>query len=166
MSMFISFMVLSWLGYTLNTMILFGMIMGLGMLVDNGIVIVENVYRFMSSGYKATEAAKLGAAEVAMPIITSTATTLAAFVPLALWPGLIGEFMKYLPYTLIVVLSSSLFVALVINPALAARYMKTEEDTVNRPKWTRIGAILAVLGLGTHTAIYLALGTLLDCPCL
>jgi len=132
--------------------------------VDNGIVIVENVYRFMSSGYKATEAAKLGAAEVAMPIITSTATTLAAFVPLALWPGLIGEFMKYLPYTLIVVLSSSLFVALVINPALAARYMKTEEDTVNRPKWTRIGAILAVLGLGTHTAIYLALGTPVGLP--
>jgi multidrug efflux pump subunit AcrB len=106
----------------------------------------------------------LGAAEVAMPIITSTATTLAAFVPLALWPGLIGEFMKYLPYTLIVVLSSSLFVALVINPALAARYMKTEEDTVNRPKWTRIGAILAVLGLGTHTAIYLALGTPVGLP--
>ena len=72
--------------------------------------------------------------------------------------------MKYLPYTLIVVLSSSLFVALVINPALAARYMKTEEDTVNRPKWTRIGAILAVLGLGTHTAIYLALGTPVGLP--
>jgi len=65
---------------------------------------------------------------------------------------------------LIVVLSSSLFVALVINPALAARYMKTEEDTVNRPKWTRIGTILAVLGLGTHTAIYLALGTPVGLP--
>jgi multidrug efflux pump len=164
LSMLLSFFILNSMGVTLNFMVLFALVLALGMLVDNGIVIVENVYRFMSSGYKATEAAKLGAAEVAMPIITSTATTLAAFVPLALWPGLIGEFMKYLPYTLIVVLSSSLFVALVINPALAARYMKTEEDTVNRPKWTRIGAILAVLGLGTHTAIYLALGTPVGLP--
>jgi multidrug efflux pump subunit AcrB len=137
-------------------MVLFALVLALGMLVDNGIVIVENVYRFMSSGYKATDAAKLGAAEVAMPIISSTATTLAAFVPLALWPGLIGEFMKYLPYTLIVVLSSSLFVALVINPALAARYMKTEEDTVNRPKWTRIGGLLTLVGLGVHMAILAA----------
>jgi len=164
LSMLLSFFILNSMGVTLNFMVLFALVLALGMLVDNGIVIVENVYRFMSSGYKATEAAKLGAAEVAMPIITSTATTLAAFVPLALWPGLIGEFMKYLPYTLIVVLSSSLFVALVINPALAARYMKTEEDTVNRPKWTRIGTILAVLGLGTHTAIYLALGTPVGLP--
>jgi multidrug efflux pump len=164
LSMLLSFFILNSMGVTLNFMVLFALVLALGMLVDNGIVIVENVYRFMSSGYKASEAAKLGAAEVAMPIITSTATTLAAFVPLALWPGLIGEFMKYLPYTLIVVLSSSLFVALVINPALAARYMKTEEDTVNRPKWTRIGAILAVLGLGTHTAIYLALGTPVGLP--
>ena len=164
LSMLLSFFILNSMGVTLNFMVLFALVLALGMLVDNGIVIVENVYRFMSSGYKATEAAKLGAAEVAMPIITSTATTLAAFVPLALWPGLIGEFMKYLPYTLIVVLSSSLFVALVINPALAARYMKTEEDTVNRPKWTRIGAILAVLGLGAHTAILTALDAPLGLP--
>ena len=151
--MLLSFFILNSMGITLNFMVLFALVLALGMLVDNGIVIVENVYRFMSSGYKATEAAKLGAAEVAMPIISSTATTLAAFVPLALWPGLIGEFMKYLPYTLIVVLSSSLFVALVINPALAARYMKVEEDTVNRPKWTRIGGALTVIGLGVHIAI-------------
>lgn len=159
LSMLLSFFILNSMGITLNFMVLFALVLALGMLVDNGIVIVENVYRFMSSGYKATEAAKLGAAEVAMPIITSTATTLAAFVPLALWPGLIGEFMKYLPYTLIVVLSSSLFVALVINPALAARYMKTEEVAVNRPKWSRIGGLLALIGLGAHSAIYLAMDT-------
>lgn len=156
LSMLLSFFILNSMGITLNFMVLFALVLALGMLVDNGIVIVENVYRFMSSGYKATDAAKLGAAEVAMPIISSTATTLAAFVPLALWPGLIGEFMKYLPYTLIVVLSSSLFVALVINPALAARYMKTEEDTVNRPKWTRIGGLLTLVGLGVHMAILAA----------
>jgi multidrug efflux pump len=156
LSMLLSFFILNSMGITLNFMVLFALVLALGMLVDNGIVIVENVYRFMSSGYKATDAAKLGAAEVAMPIISSTATTLAAFVPLALWPGLIGEFMKYLPYTLIVVLSSSLFVALVINPALAARYMKTEEDSVNRPKWTRIGGLLTLVGLGVHIAILAA----------
>ncbi|MFZ9778213.1 MAG: efflux RND transporter permease subunit, partial [Schleiferiaceae bacterium] len=147
LSMLLSFMVLSFMGVTLNFMVLFGLVLALGMLVDNGIVIVENVYRFMSLGYSGREAAKLGASEVAMPIISSTATTLAAFIPLALWPGIIGEFMKYLPYTLIVVLSSSLFVALVINPALAARFMRTEADTVNRPKWAKIGGILSVVGL-------------------
>ena len=153
LSMLLSFFILNSMGVTLNFMVLFALVLALGMLVDNGIVIVENVYRFMSSGHKGTEAAKLGAAEVAMPIISSTATTLAAFVPLALWPGLIGEFMKYLPYTLIVVLSSSLFVALVINPALAARYMKVEEDQIKRPKWTLIGSILAVAGLGVHMVL-------------
>ena len=82
MSMFMSFVVLSLLGYTLNTMILFGLIMGLGMLVDNGIVVVENVYRLMSEGVPRIEAAKQGISEIAFPIIISTATTVAAFVPL------------------------------------------------------------------------------------
>jgi multidrug efflux pump len=153
LSMLLSFFVLNSMGITLNFMVLFALVLALGMLVDNGIVIVENVYRFMSNGYSPSQAAKLGAAEVAMPIISSTATTLAAFVPLAIWPGLIGEFMKFLPYTLIVVLSSSLFVALVINPALAARYMKVTEDEVNRPKWTKIGAVLALVGFGVYSTI-------------
>lgn len=165
LSMLLSFMILSFMGVTLNFMVLFGLVLALGMLVDNGIVIVENVYRFMSLGYSGREAAKLGASEVAMPIISSTATTLAAFIPLALWPGIIGEFMKYLPYTLIVVLSSSLFVALVINPALAARYMRTEADTVNRPKWAKIGAVLSVVGLLVNLAAGLtALGNTLAYP--
>ena len=90
MSMFISFAVLNLAGYTLNTMILFGMIMGLGMLVDNGIVVVENVYRLMSEGMSRTEAAKKGIGEIAFPIIISTITTVAAFVPLAFWPGIFG----------------------------------------------------------------------------
>ena len=165
LSMLLSFMILSFMGVTLNFMVLFGLVLALGMLVDNGIVIVENVYRFMSMGYSGREAAKLGASEVAMPIISSTATTLAAFIPLALWPGIIGEFMKYLPYTLIVVLSSSLFVALVINPALAARFMRIEADTVNRPKWAKIGAVLSVAGLVLNFALgFTALGNTLAYP--
>jgi multidrug efflux pump subunit AcrB len=147
LSMLLSFFILNSMGVTLNFMVLFALVLALGMLVDNGIVTVENIYRFLSQGYTPIQAAKLGAAEVAMPIITSTATTLAAFIPLALWPGIIGEFMKFLPYTLIVVLSSSLFVALVINPSLAARFMKVNEDSIARPKWTIIGSALILIGL-------------------
>jgi multidrug efflux pump len=165
LSMLLSFLILNSLGVTLNFMVLFGLVLALGMLVDNGVVIVENIYRFRTLGYSAKEASMLGSGEVAMPIISSTATTLAAFLPLALWPGLIGEFMKYLPLTLIVVLGSSLFVALVVNPALASRYMKLEADVVNRPKWTKIGAGLAVVGLVLNLALgFTTLGNLLFWP--
>lgn len=146
MSMLISFFVLNSMGITLNMMTLFSLILALGMLVDNGIVVVENIYRFMSEGYSPWEAAKRGAGEVAVAIIASTATTLAAFVPLLLWPGMMGEFMGYLPLTLIIVLSSSLFVALVINPGLTARYMKIEEMKGNRKKMTRISLVLIIIG--------------------
>ena len=124
LSMFLSFSILSFMGVTLNTMVLFSLVIALGMLVDNGIVVVENVYRLMDEGYPRIQAAKLGVGEVAMPIIASTATTLAAFLPLILWEGIMGEFMKWLPITLIIVLSSSLFVALIINPMLISVYMK------------------------------------------
>jgi multidrug efflux pump subunit AcrB len=122
MSMFMSLMILGWMGYTLNTMILFGLIMGLGMLVDNGIVVVENVYRLMEDeGLSRVEAAKKGIGEIAFPIIISTATTVAAFVPLGLWPGLMGQFMIYFPITLSVVLGSSLFVAIFFNSVLVSQ---------------------------------------------
>ncbi|MCB9335694.1 MAG: efflux RND transporter permease subunit [Flavobacteriales bacterium] len=147
MSMFIAFMILSSLGVTLNMMVLFSLVLALGMLVDNGIVIVENIYRLMDEGYSAKKAAIYGAGEVAWPIIASTATTLAAFIPLAIWPGLMGEFMKYLPITLIIVLGSSLFVALVINPVLTAAFMKLEEKPANKRKVLIISISLTVLGL-------------------
>jgi multidrug efflux pump subunit AcrB len=134
LSMFLSFMLLQAIGYSANMMVLFGLILALGMLVDNGIVVIENTYRLMQEGYSPFQAAKEGVGEVAVPIITSTATTLAAFFPLVFWSGIMGEFMKYLPITLIIVLSSSLFVALVINPALAAWAMKVEEEKVNKRK--------------------------------
>ena len=124
LSMFLSFIILSSIGVTLNTMVLFSLVIALGMLVDNGIVVVENVYRLMDEGMPRIKAAKLGVGEVALPIIASTATTLAAFFPLILWDGIIGKFMQWLPITLIIVLSSSLFVALVINPMLISLYMK------------------------------------------
>lgn len=128
LSMFMSFMLLHWAGVTLNVMVLFSLVLALGMLVDNGIVVVENIYRLMDEGMDGITAAKKGVGEVAWPIIASTATTLAAFVPLALWPGIMGEFMQYLPITLMIVLGSSLFVALVINPVLTAMMMKLKEQ--------------------------------------
>ena len=124
LSMLLSFIILSFLGVTLNTMVLFSLVIALGMLVDNGIVVVENVYRLMDEGVNRLEATKQGVGEVALPIIASTATTLAAFLPLILWDGIVGKFMQWLPITLIIVLSSSLFVALIINPMLISLYMK------------------------------------------
>lgn len=124
LSMLISFTVLYALGITLNMVVLFSLTLALGMLVDNAIVIVENIYRFMEQGSSRVEAAMKASSEVAYPVIGSTLTTVAAFCPMLFWPGIMGEFMRYLPLTLIITLSSSLFVALVINPALAAFFMR------------------------------------------
>lgn len=129
-SMLISFAVLAALGITLNIVVLFSLVLALGMLVDNAIVIVENVYRHMTMGKDSVQAAMDAVAEVAWPVIASTATTVGAFVPMLFWPGLMGEFMKYLPLTVIVVLSSSLFVALVINPVLCATLMRIAPELV------------------------------------
>lgn len=147
LSMLMSLFILSSLGFTLNTMVLFGLVMGLGMLVDNGIVVVENVYSLMSEGMPARKAAKQGMGEIAWPIIASTATTLAAFFPLGLWPGTIGKFMVYFPITLSVVLSSSLFVALIINSMLTAKFMKTEEEPLTKRKLIRWSLILLGVGI-------------------
>ena len=147
LSMFMSFVILNTMGVTLNTMVLFSLVLALGMLVDNGIVIVENIYRLMDEGYSPKEAAKIGAGEVAWPIIASTATTLGAFVPLAIWPGMMGEFMKFLPLTLMIVLGSSLFVALVINPVLTSMFMKVgDEQGLEKNKVWRQTLIFLVLG--------------------
>jgi multidrug efflux pump subunit AcrB len=123
-SMFLSFTVLYVLNITLNMVVLFSLTLALGMLVDNAIVIVENIYRYLEQGVPRLEAAKRATSEVAYAVIGSTLTTLGAFLPMLFWPGIMGEFMSYLPLTLIVTLSSSLFVAMVINPALAAVFMK------------------------------------------
>ncbi|MCP4460315.1 MAG: efflux RND transporter permease subunit [Cytophagales bacterium] len=147
LSMFMSFMILGMFGITINMVVLFSLIMALGMLVDNGIVVVENVYRLREEGFSAFEATKRGVGEVALPIIASTATTLAAFLPLAFWPGMMGEFMKFLPITLMVTLGSSLFVALVINPVLITSLMKVGSSEVNKKRVWIMVAIAVGLGL-------------------
>ena len=148
MSMFMSLMILNLLGYTMNTMILFGLIMGLGMLVDNGIVVVENVYRLMEDeGMSRVEAAKKGIGEIAFPIIISTLTTVAAFVPLGLWPGVMGQFMIYFPVTLSVVLGSSLFVAIFFNSVLVSQYMTVEDKEMPLKQIVKITSIIGLIGL-------------------
>jgi multidrug efflux pump subunit AcrB len=147
MSMFMSFVILNLLGYTLNTMVLFGLIMGLGMLVDNGIVVVENVYRLMSEGVPRVQAAKQGISEIAFPIIISTATTVAAFVPLGLWPGIFGQFMIYFPITLSVVLGSSLFVAIFMNSMLVSQFMEVGDKELTKKQLYRISGVLGGFGL-------------------
>ena len=168
LSMFISFLVLGELGYTINTMVLFGLLLALGMLVDNAIVVIENSYRLYEEGYSRLEAVQKGTSEIAIPIISSTATTLAAFFPLLFWPGIMGEFMKYLPVTLIVVLSSSLFVALILNPVFAARYMKIDNLTkkINHKRLFTITGIIAAIGVFSYLVGSILWGNLLVLPLL
>ncbi|MCL7764132.1 efflux RND transporter permease subunit [Polaribacter sp. Z014] len=164
MSMFMSLMILNLLGYTMNTMILFGLIMGLGMLVDNGIVVVENVYRLMDEeGMGRIEAAKKGISEIAYPIIISTATTVAAFIPLGLWPGVMGDFMVLLPITLSTVLGSSLLVAIFFNSVLVSQFMSVEDVDMPIKKIAILTGVMTVLGIIVLITggAYAALGSLM-----
>ncbi|MGD2153652.1 MAG: efflux RND transporter permease subunit [Gemmatimonadales bacterium] len=169
LSMLLSFSVMQMAGMTMNFIVLFSLILALGMLVDNAIVVVENIYRFRERGYGKREAAKLATGEVAMPVIAATATTLAAFTPLAFWPDIVGEFMKYLPLTLIITLSSSLVVALVINPTLCSLFMRPEGEKgpglTKEMKWAMAGAaglaFLVVALFRPLTAVLLAVTAVL-----
>ncbi len=148
LSMLIAFGVLQWMGITLNTMVLFAMIMGLGMLVDDGIVVVDNVYANMEKGLDRKSASKFGIGEIAVPVITSTLTTVAAFFPMLFWPGMMGNFMKYFPITISVTLLASLFVALVINATMTGSSMTLKDEnltTAQNKKLTIIFLIVAVV---------------------
>ena len=153
LSMLMAFSILSAFGLTLNTMVLFGLVMGLGMLVDDGIVVVDNVFANMKKGMDKVTASKIGIGEIAWPVISSTATTLMAFLPFALWPGTMGKFMKYFPITLTVTLSASLFVAMVVNAAMTGGSMDTQDSNVTKKSakfysilFTIVAVIFVVLG--------------------
>jgi len=119
-SMLLAFIVLNFMGFTTNFIVLYALVLALGMLVDNAIVIVENIVRLQQSGMSRKKAAFKGSNEMAIPVIASTLTTLAAFFPLAFWPGIMGQFMGYLPKTVLVTLTASLLVALLVNPVIIA----------------------------------------------
>jgi len=169
LSMFISFVVFGGMGTTMNMVVLFALILALGMLVDNAIVVIENIDRiYKKEGLSKLEAAKQGVGEIAVPIISSTLTTLAAFFPLLFWDDLMGEFMGYIPMTLIIVLGSSLFVALVINPVFASQFMQKDvRAEVDKPKLKKtsiyaafISIVFYLLGARILGSLALAFGLL------
>ena len=127
-SFLMGILIIGTFGITINMMVLFALIMAVGMLVDGAIVVTEMADRRMAEGESRHDAYARAAIRMAWPIIASTCTTLAAFVPLALWPGTSGEFMKYLPITLIAVLSASLVMALLFVPTLGSLFGKTGAD--------------------------------------
>ncbi len=142
LSMFVGFITLSTLGITLNMVVLFSLVLVLGILVDDAIVVIENTYRHQQEyGETPMQAAKAAAGEVFVPVLTSTVTTLCAFLPLMFWPGIVGDFMKYFPITLIITLSASLFVAYVISPVQAAQWINYKREirkakaNLEHPHW-------------------------------
>jgi multidrug efflux pump len=126
-SMAMGFIALSYMGITLNMVVLFTLIMVLGMLVDDGIVVVENIYRHLGMGKNRFQAALDGTKEVMVPVFTATLTTVAAFAPVLWMPGIMGSFLKYLPITVGITLTGSLFVAFIFNPVFASLTMNVKE---------------------------------------
>ncbi len=128
LSMFVAYMIIPGLGFTMNMIVMFAFIFALGIVVDDAIVVIENTHRLHRFNPDINIAAKKAAGEVFLPILSGTLTTLAPFFPLAFWPGIVGQFMHYLPVTLIITLFASLFVAYVFNPVFAVSFMKHEYD--------------------------------------
>ena len=144
LSMFIAFMAMPALGslmgfsFTMNMMVLFSFLLGLGIVVDDAIVVIENTHRIFDNGkVPIVKAAKAAASEVFLPVLSGTLTTLAPFVPLLFWPGIIGEFMFFLPMTLIITLLASLVVAYIINPVFAVDFMKPDNHSNVQPKFDK-----------------------------
>jgi multidrug efflux pump subunit AcrB len=157
LSMLMAFSILSAFGLTLNTMVLFGLVMGLGMLVDDGIVVVDNVFANMQKGMDRVSASKIGIGEIAWPVISSTATTLMAFLPFLLWPGTMGKFMKYFPITLTVTLTASLFVAMVVNAAMTGGSMDTTDKNVSKKSAKLYSIIFTIIAV-----IFVLIGNIFD----
>jgi multidrug efflux pump len=143
LSMFIAFWVMPVVGgafdfsYTMNMIVLFGFLLALGIVVDDAIVVIENTHRLFDNGKRdIVTAAKMAAGEVFLPVLSGTLTTLAPFVPLLFWSGIIGKFMFYLPVTLIITLLASLVVAYIINPVFAVDFMKPHD--VEKAKYGKL----------------------------
>lgn len=138
---------LSLFGITFNTFAILGLIVALGLLVDNSIIVMENIDRLNKKGFTVAEAALYGTNQVGFPVTAATLTTLAAFFPLAILPGILGAFVSTIPTTIMITISVSLVVSLLITPSLSVKLLKTRK-TVHLPKWLRvIGSTLIVSGL-------------------
>jgi multidrug efflux pump subunit AcrB len=154
LSCFIAFLIMPTIGFSLNMIVLFAFLLALGIVVDDAIVVIENTHRiFHKEKLPIKEAAKKAAGEVFLPVLSGTMTTLAPFIPLAFWKGIVGKFMFFLPVTLIITLLASLLVAYIINPVFAVDFMEdehAEEDKVKTAKavkrTTLVMGIISVLG--------------------
>jgi len=150
LSMFLAFVMLPMFGFSLNMIVLFAFLLALGIVVDDAIVVIENTHRLLHEhpNLSTAQAAKYAAGEVFIPVLAGTLTTVAPFVPLMFWPGIVGSFMFFLPVTLILTLGASLIVAFIMNPVFAVSFMNREEhlDKVETPKMTR-GFLLGMGGL-------------------
>jgi multidrug efflux pump subunit AcrB len=154
LSMAIAYLIIPNIGFTMNMIVMFAFIFALGIVVDDAIVVIENTHRMHKSHPDIRVAAKLAAGEVFLPILSGTLTTLAPFFPLAFWPGIVGQFMHYLPVTLIITLFASLFVAYIFNPVFAVSFMAHEFDSDAKAEWKRTKKIL--LGMfGLAVVFYL-----------
>ena len=170
LSMFIAFWAMPAIGgafdfsYTMNMIVLFAFLLALGIVVDDAVVVVENTHRLFENGKRDIKtAAKMAAGEVFMPVLSGTLTTLAPFVPLLFWNGIIGKFMFFLPVTLIVTLLASLLVAYIVNPVFAVDFMKPHLPN-HKEKWTKNTTFTAIgfliLGLFIHLKGHHATGNL------
>jgi multidrug efflux pump subunit AcrB len=155
LSSFLAFMVMPGLDFTLNVVATFAFLLALGIIVDDAIVVVENTHRLHTKeGIDVRTAAKFAAAEVFAPVVAGTLTTLAPFFPLLFWPGLIGEFMVYLPSVLIITLTASLIVAYIINPVFAVEFMGKKPKVLNRRRLTiRLSIVGFVILVGVMGGI-------------
>ena len=154
----IAFFVLNATGITLNMVVLFSFLLALGIVVDDAIVVIENTHRIYDNGkMPIVRAAKMATGEVFLPVLSGTITTLIPFIPLAFWSGIIGEFMVYLPITLIITLLASLFVAYIINPVFAVDFMKPESrEKGSKRRFTKKNKIMAIIFLSLAAICYLA----------
>ncbi|MGE5394422.1 MAG: efflux RND transporter permease subunit [Candidatus Saccharibacteria bacterium] len=155
LSIFVAYMIIPGLGYTMNMIVMFAFIFALGIVVDDAIVVIENTHRLHKFNPDINIAAKKAAGEVFLPILSGTLTTLAPFFPLVFWPGIVGQFMHYLPVTLIITLFASLFVAYVFNPVFAVSFMKHEYDEKFQEGsgWRKIRTIILIM-LGVAVLFY------------
>jgi len=165
LSMFVAYLVMPGLGFTMNMIVMFAFIFALGIIVDDAIVVIENTHRIHRYEPNIIKAAKYAAGEVFLPILSGTLTTLAPFFPMAFWPGVVGKFMHYLPVTVILTLFASLFVAYIINPVFAVSFMKHEYDKHEyKTRYKRLlvsSVILLVLALIFYFTGIPGLGNLL-----
>lgn len=167
LSMFIAFLFMPSIGFTMNMIVLFAFLLALGIVVDDAIVVIENTHRLFANGKRDIKtAAKMAAGEVFLPVLSGTITTLAPFIPLAFWSGVIGKFMFFLPVTLIITLLASLFVAYIINPVFAVDFMKSHDEEqknygrINRNAWLRL-LVYALVALFCYAGGNIAIGNLM-----